>query len=155
MPDDTTTAPAPTRSGGILTRISAPEMPSALSLIIVVSFIIIVFMMIFHPPQTASQSALAIINMLLGALVAKFGTVIDWWFGANKQQQAQQDVISAIAQAPAPLAVAQVAPTVTQLGQAQLQNGELAYFNALTDDEAKKAFLNLTPVDRAAQIAKG
>lgn len=135
-------------------KVSAPEMPSALSLIIVIAFIAIVFMMIFFPPKAADQAALAIINMLLGALVAKFGTVVDWWFGSNKQQQQQQDVISAIAQAPAVAPVAQVAPTTTQLGETMLSDGQLKYFRTLTDEDAKKAFLAMSSTEREATVAK-
>lgn len=128
-----------------------PDTATVIAHIIVCALIAIVFVMIFYPPK-ADQAILAIINMLLGALVAKFGTVVDFFFGSNKASQAKDETIAAIASAPS---TPPVPPTTDAIGEAMLTNGERDYFRKLTTEDAKKAFLNMSTAERQATIAKG
>jgi hypothetical protein len=68
---------------------------------IVTAFIASLFAWMFYPPKNVDQVALAIINMLVGALITKVSTVMDFLFGSsqgNKEKDsAQNDVMRTLA----------------------------------------------------------
>lgn len=79
--------------------------------------------------------------------------------GSDKKDETQARVADKLAEkvplAPTPPPAPAAAPTPDQLGESMLSNGELAYFRALTDQEAKKAFLAMSTAERQATVAKG
>ncbi len=48
------------------------------------AFIVVIFGWMFVPPKSLDQAALSIINMLIGALVAKMTTVVDFFLGSSE-----------------------------------------------------------------------
>jgi len=68
---------------------------------IVGAFVVALFLWMLYPPKAVDQVALAIINMLVGALITKFSTVVDFLFGSsqgNKEKDSVQgDVMRTLA----------------------------------------------------------
>ena len=58
------------------------------------AFIAVIFVWMLHPPQGLDQVALGIINMLIGALVAKMTTVVDFYLGSSEGSKAKDDAQS-------------------------------------------------------------
>jgi hypothetical protein len=58
---------------------------------VVGTFIGVILIWLFHPPQSLDQAALGIINMLIGVLVAKFTTVVDYTFGSSAESKNKGD----------------------------------------------------------------
>lgn len=75
---------------------------NALSLIIVAAFIGALGYWMIHPPTEFSPVAGTVINVLLGALVAKFTSVVDFHFGSSKGSLAKDQTISDMAAAGKP-----------------------------------------------------
>lgn len=69
--------------------------------VIVAAFVAALFTWMLYPPNNVNPVALAIINMLIGALISKFSTVVDYCFGSsqgNKEKDnAQNDVMRTLA----------------------------------------------------------
>lgn len=59
--------------------------------LLVGGFIVVIFGWMFLPPKNLDQSALSIINMLIGALVAKMTTVVDFFLGSSEGSKAKDD----------------------------------------------------------------
>ena len=59
--------------------------------VLVGAFIIVIFGWMFFPPKSLDQAALSIINMLIGALVAKMTTVVDFFLGSSEGSKAKDD----------------------------------------------------------------
>lgn len=93
------------------------------------SFIAVIFVWMLFPPRGVDQSVLTVVNMLIGALVAKFTTIVDFFFGSSQgskdKDEAQNKIVesltgtgagntaaatTAAAVAAAPLAAAAAAP---------------------------------------------
>lgn len=70
---------------------------NTLSLVLVGGFIGALGYWMVHPPGEFSPTAGTVINMLLGALVAKFTTVIDYHFGSSKSSATKDETINAMA----------------------------------------------------------
>ncbi len=70
---------------------------NSLSFIIVMAFIAALGAWMMHPPADVNQTAMTVINMLLGALVAKFTTIVDYHFGSSKGSASKDDTISTMA----------------------------------------------------------
>lgn len=91
-----------------------PDTKGFLAVFIVGSFVVAIFSMIFAPPMSIPPEISAIINMLLGALVAKFGTVVDFNFGSSQgskdKDDTQNKVVRDLATATATAVPAIVAP---------------------------------------------
>lgn len=63
---------------------------------LVLSFILVIFVWMLFPPKAVDQSVMTVLNMLLGALVAKFTTVVDYFLGSSqgsKDKDASQNKI--------------------------------------------------------------
>jgi predicted lipid-binding transport protein (Tim44 family) len=58
---------------------------------LVFSFIGVIFVWMLMPPKVVDQAALTVVNMLLGALVAKFTTIIDFFFGSSQGSKAKDE----------------------------------------------------------------
>jgi len=67
---------------------------NTLSLVITAAFCAALATWMIYPPSDVNQTAMTVINMLLGALVAKFTTIVDYHFGSNKQSQTKDETIS-------------------------------------------------------------
>src|ERR1700680_2582707 len=89
------TQPAPTPQIGL------SYTQQGIAYTIVGAFVVALFLWMLYPPKAVDQVALAIINMLVGALITKFSTVVDFLFGAsqgNKEKDnAQNDVMRTLA----------------------------------------------------------
>lgn len=70
-----------------------------LSIVIVSGFLGALGYWMVAPPSEFSPTAGTVINMLLGALVAKFTTVMDFHFGSSKGSVAKDQTISDMAAA--------------------------------------------------------
>lgn len=73
-----------------------------ISIFIISAFIGALGYWMVHPPQDFSPTAGTVINMLLGALVAKFTTVCDYHFGSSKSSSTKDQTISDMAAAVKP-----------------------------------------------------
>lgn len=102
---------------------------------LVFSFIAVIFVWMIFPPKSIDQSVMTVVNMLLGALVAKFTTIIDFFFGSSQGSKDKDDaqnkmvanltstgnggatpaVIAAAAAAAAPAAAAVAAPPAAEV----------------------------------------
>jgi hypothetical protein len=58
---------------------------------LVLSFISVIFVWMLLPPKAVDQSVLTVVNMLLGALVAKFTTIVDFFFGSSQGSKDKDD----------------------------------------------------------------
>lgn len=58
-----------------------------LAFIVVGAFVLFLAGWTFYPPKGVDQSILTVINVLLGALVAKFSSVIDYYFGSSRGER--------------------------------------------------------------------
>lgn len=58
---------------------------------LVASFVLVIFVWMVWPPKAIDQSVMTVVNMLLGALVAKFTTVIDFFFGSSQGSKDKDD----------------------------------------------------------------
>ncbi len=68
-----------------------PDTKGFIAIFIVGAFVTAVFVWMLFPPTKVDQAALTVINMLLGALVAKFGTVVDFNFGSSQGSKDKDD----------------------------------------------------------------
>jgi hypothetical protein len=59
---------------------------------IVAAFVVALFLWMLFPPKAVDQVALAIINMLVGALITKFSTVVDFLFGSSQGNKEKDNV---------------------------------------------------------------
>lgn len=84
---------------------------SSLALAIVGAFVTVIFVLIFFPPSGIPPEILAIVNMLVGALSAKFSTVVDFNFGSSQGSKDKDDAQNALVKNMAPV-VAVPAPEV-------------------------------------------
>ncbi len=122
-----------------------------------------VLLWMIHPPQGDGNS-LALLAGFVTLFIKMAADATGFQFassaGSERKDEVQATVSAKLAdKVPTPVVVpvapvAPVAPTTDQLGQSLLSNGELKYFNGLTDDEAKKAFLAMSTAERQATIAK-
>lgn len=55
----------------------------SISLIVVTGFFGVMFFLLVKPLGELSDTMNAIMNILLGALVAKFGSAVDYWLGSS------------------------------------------------------------------------
>lgn len=69
---------------------------NALSIIIVVAFIALIFVWIFYPPQGDSNTY-SMLNILIGFLGAAFGTVVQYHLGSSKGSEDKTDTIKQLA----------------------------------------------------------
>ena len=67
-----------------------------LAFIIVVAFIIVIVIWLFHAP-TGDAGSNAVLNMLMGSLAAMAGGVVTFYFGSSKGSKDKDDTISSIA----------------------------------------------------------
>lgn len=122
---------------------------------VVFTFIGVILIWLFHPPQSLDQAALGIINMLIGVLVAKFTTVVDYSFGSSAESKNKGDsqtrtidrltqtlsgtgngaAITAAAQAAAPAAAKDAAPPAADV--AAPPAAEIAVEHALAERDAE------------------
>ena len=58
---------------------------------LVASFIGVIFVWMLFPPKAIDQSVMTVVNMLLGALVAKFTTIVDFFFGSSQGSKDKDD----------------------------------------------------------------
>ncbi|MDB5612068.1 MAG: hypothetical protein JWP25_8968 [Bradyrhizobium sp.] len=69
---------------------------NALSIIIVVSFVTLIFVWIFFPPAGDSNTY-SMLNILIGFLGAAFGTVVQFHLGSSKGSEDKTDTIKQMA----------------------------------------------------------
>ena len=86
------------------TTTSWADTQKLLAFIVVCSFIVFLFIWTLLPPKGVDQSILTVVNVLLGALVAKFSSVVDYYFGSSRSSTGKDNTIAAMAAAPAPVA---------------------------------------------------
>jgi hypothetical protein len=67
-----------------------------LAFILVVAFIIIVLIWMFHPPQ-GDAGSIAVLNTLVGTLGGFTAAVVTFYFGSSKGSKDKDDTISGIA----------------------------------------------------------
>lgn len=72
-----------------------------LAFIVVCSFIIVLFILTLFPPKGMDQTMLTLVNVLLGALVAKFSSVVDYYFGSSRSSTNKDSMIAALTTPPA------------------------------------------------------
>lgn len=71
-----------------------------IAFIVVVAFIVFLFSWTLFPPKGIDQSILTVINVLLGALVAKFSSVVDYYFGSSRGERNKDTTIANVALPP-------------------------------------------------------
>jgi hypothetical protein len=85
LSNGTTTPPAPPVYGLSYTQ-------QGIAYTIVAAFVVALFLWMLFPPKAVDQVALAIINMLVGALITKFSTVVDFLFGSSQGNKEKDNV---------------------------------------------------------------
>jgi hypothetical protein len=73
-----------------------------LAFVVVVSFIAFLFIWTLFPPKGVDQSILTVVNVLLGALVAKFSSVVDYYFGSSRGERNKDGTLASLAAPGAP-----------------------------------------------------
>jgi hypothetical protein len=125
----------------------------AFFLVCVAAFMVILWML--HPPQ-GDGNALALLAGFVTLFIKMAADAIGYQFnssaGSEKKDAVQAEVAGKLADKVASPVTS--APTTDQLGASMLSNGELDYFKALPDDEAKKRFLAMSQAERTAEIGK-
>ncbi len=118
------------------------------------AFIIVIFGWMFFPPKSLDQAALSIINMLIGALVAKMTTVVDFFLGSSEGSKAKDDAqnrtierltsgtgngaaVTAAARAAAPAAAKEAAPPAADVAAPPAAEVAVAEAFAKRDEEHK------------------
>jgi hypothetical protein len=115
------------------------------------AFILVIFGWMFFPPKSLDQAALSIINMLIGALVAKMTTVVDFFLGSSEGSKAKDEAqnrtierltgtggggaILAAAREVAPAAAKEAAPPAADV--AAPPAAEIAVEHALAERDAE------------------
>ncbi len=66
---------------------------TVLSFSIVIAFVLAVFAWMFSPPTTSPEN-MTVLNMLLGALIAAFTTVVSFDFGSSAGSKAKDDALT-------------------------------------------------------------
>ena len=79
------------------TTTSWADTQKLLAFIVVCAFIIFLFIWTLLPPKGVDQSILTVVNVLLGALVAKFSSVVDYYFGSSRASANKDTTIAALA----------------------------------------------------------
>lgn len=64
---------------------------------IIVATIIIILIWLFRPP-TGSEGAMAVLNNLMGALLAAFGMVVNYYFGSSKGSKDKDEAQAKVAE---------------------------------------------------------
>jgi ammonia channel protein AmtB len=116
------------------------------------AFILVIFGWMFFPPKSLDQAALSIINMLVGALVAKMTTVVDFFLGSSEGSKMKDEAqnrtierltgtgsgtaIMAAAREAAPAAAKEAAPPAADV--AAPPAAEIAVEHALAEREGNK-----------------
>jgi ammonia channel protein AmtB len=116
------------------------------------AFILVIFGWMFFPPKSVDQAALSIINMLIGALVAKMTTVVDFFLGSSEGSKMKDEAqnrtierltgtgsgtaIMAAAREVAPAAAKEAAPPAADV--AAPPAAEIAVEHALAERESNK-----------------
>jgi hypothetical protein len=62
-----------------------------IAFILVGAFVLVIFGWMFAPPRSLDQSALTVINILIGALVASMTTIVAFYFGSSEGSKAKDD----------------------------------------------------------------
>lgn len=159
MADEQTTTPADANSAANASWMSDVQRALAMLLIGTLSVIAVgmATRVIWSAPvddviDLSKTLQAALVNMGLVALGFFFGNTI----AKMQNDRAQTRLVDKLSPA-APVSPAPLAPTPTpdQIAAATLVNGELAYYQALATDDAKKAFLAMSTAERQATIAKG
>ena len=148
MPDATAIA-APSRRPAWL-----PNTQGFLAIAIVVLMFVILITLLMADIKLDERVYGALLT-LLGVVAGCFKDVYSWAFGSSQKEEKKDDTLAAIAAAPTPPPAPASPPTTDQLAVAQLAPDEMAYFQALPDEEAKKRFISMSGSERAATIAKG
>lgn len=127
----------------------------AFFLVCVAAFMVILWMV--HPPA-GDGNTLALLAGFVTLFIKMAADAIGYQFnssaGSEKKDAVQAEVAGKLADKVASPVPIVTAPTTDQLGASMLSNGELTYFKALPDDEAKKKFLAMSQAERTAVIAK-
>jgi hypothetical protein len=122
------------------------------------AFILVIFGWMFFPPKSLDQAALSIVNMLIGALVAKMTTVVDFFLGSSEGSKAKDEaqnrtierltgtgsgIAMAAAREVAPAAAKEAAPAAAQAAAPPAADvaappaAEIAVEHALAEREAE------------------
>lgn len=124
--------------------------------LLVGAFIIVILGWMFLPPKSLDQAALSIVNMLIGALVAKMTTVVDFYLGSSEGSKSKDEAqnrtierltpslsgtgngaaVVAAARAAAPAAAREAAPPAADI--AAPPAAEIAVEHALAEREEHK-----------------
>ena len=67
-----------------------------LAFCVVISFIVVVLIWMFHPP-TGDAGSIAVLNTMVGTLAGLTGAIITFYFGSSKGSKDKDDTISSIA----------------------------------------------------------
>lgn len=77
---------------------SWPDAKGTIAAILVLSLIILIALLIKYPDEIGKNAAvLAVLNMLVGGLIANTNTVIQYYFGSSAESKTKGDVIASIA----------------------------------------------------------
>ncbi len=74
---------------------------TVLSFAVVIAFVAAVFTWMLVPPETTAENQ-TVLNMLLGALIASFTTVIAFDFGSSSGSKAKDDALIDASKTPPP-----------------------------------------------------
>lgn len=132
---------------------------SAIAFVIVAAFVAVVFVWLMIPPENIAERVMSVVTLIIGALIAKFGTVVDYYFGSNKDSKSKDETIksmagtgtgsglavaAAAAAAAAPAAAAAAAPAAAEAAAPPVVNAvvppavEKAVDEAMAEAAAKK-----------------
>ena len=73
--------------------------PAIVSAAVVVGFFVFTGWMVRQPPPAADPSTLALLNVVVGALVAGFTAVINFWLGSSQGSRDKDQAVAALQQA--------------------------------------------------------
>lgn len=138
-----------------------PKIALAFFLVFVASVMVLIWMV--KPPRTGPDGVdagtVALIASMITLFIKMAADAIGYQYssssGSDKKDDIQAGVAATLANKVAAPVPVQVPMSTDQLGESMLTNGDLIYFKALTNEDAKKAFIAMSASERAATIAKG
>ncbi|MCB4821734.1 glycoside hydrolase family 108 protein [Roseicella aerolata] len=106
-------------SGTMVAALDAPGWPAGvvaltpvlLSAIVLLGFFLFTAWLVQSPPGTADPTALTLLNVVIGALVAGFTAVVNFWLGSSQGSREKDRLVAALQGAPPrPVAEPEVPP---------------------------------------------
>lgn len=93
--------------------------PVVLSLVVLLGFFLFTAWLVQSPPGSADPTALTLLNVVIGAMVAGFTAVVNFWLGSSQSSRDKDRVVAAL-QSVQPRTMAEAAPAAYPLAAASV-----------------------------------